>query len=61
MDETKQEPVRKTPPQWRTLKKPADWQFAGAAELGKWTDFAPLLTEEEFDAAIRAAGEIQIG
>jgi hypothetical protein len=53
--------VRKPPADWRAQKKPDAWKFAAAMQAGKWEERWPQLTEDEFDAAIKAAGEIRIG
>lgn len=54
-------PVMKAAAEWARIKKPAAWKFAAAAHAGKWEAQWPVITEEAFDAAIAAAGEIQIG
>lgn len=52
---------RKFPSQWAAQKKPEAWQFAAASAAGRWEPEFPALTEDEFDAAIKAASEIRIG
>jgi len=49
--------------EWVRAKKPEAWKLAAAAQAGKWelgTGW-PAISEEDFDAAIKAAGEIRIG
>lgn len=54
-------PVRKPAAEWARLKKPEAWKLAGAQQAGKWDAQWPILSEDEFDAAISATGEISIG
>jgi len=68
-------PPRAGPAAWRNKKRPPepkhqverearthfDVRLAGAAAAGRWEDDWPQLTEAEFDAALQAAGEVELG